>query len=137
VEFSRDGYFYAISQAPELFNGLPVFSSLFPVKKSATHLQKVRKGQILRIPEGRRITLQRNQSLEYVWLIFSDVALPALDNVEPGMVQDSTVSRKIFDFIRPLRDREPLTEIDMTLNRTLIRSTDSVVVQRINLTNMR
>lgn len=137
VEFSRDGYFYAISQAPELFNGLPVFSSLFPVKKTAGYLPKVRKGQIIRIPEGRRITLQRNQSLEYVWLIFSDVALPALDNVEPGMVQDSTVSRKIFDFIRPLRDREPLTEIDTTLNRTLIRSTDSVVVQRINLTNIR
>lgn len=137
VEFSQSGYFYAISQASELFNGLPVYSSLYPTARTKTLLPRVDKGMKLRLPEGRRITFQKNQTMEYVWLIFSQVSLPAMENIEPGMVQDSTISRKIFDFLKPMRDRDPMTEIDPTLNRTLVRSTDSVVVQRIDITNIR
>lgn len=137
IEFAQDGYFYAVSQAPELFNGLPVYSSFFPATRTPGRSPKVKKGDTLKIPDGRKITFQRNQTMEYVWLIFSQVSLPAMENIQPGMVQDSTISRKIFDFIKPLRDREPMAEIDPTLNRTLVRSTDSVVVQRIDITNMR
>lgn len=131
IEFAQDGYFYAINQTPEASGALSFYSTLYPSSRTPGYSPKVKKSGNLKIPDGSKLSFEKGKGS--LWLIFSHVSLPALENLQPGIVNDPATAKKISAFLQPLRDRQPILEADTRLSRTEVRSADNVVVQRIDL----
>lgn len=130
VEFAQDGYFYAVDQSAKYTPNVSVYSNLFPTPGRS---QKVRKGDRVKLPSGGRYTISQGEGIPYLWLIFSPISLPAFEGIPAGHIDNPAVSRRIREFIQPLRDREPALEMARDENKISVRSSDNVVVQRIEL----
>ncbi len=132
IEFARPGYAYIVNQAPELREGLPLYSVLYPPAAPAS---AVVARQYLKIPEGDQITFAGSPGIEYIWVIFSAQPIPALAGLPPGPVTVASAAKRVFDLLKDQRPSPPRIETSDESRRTVVRSADDVVVHRLELSH--
>ncbi len=135
AEFGRNGYFYAINQAPELRNGLPLYVALFPSLYTAKGSPQVKEGHYLKLPENDRFQFTEGAGSEYVWLIFSTEPLSVFAGLKPGVVKEESRVRRLMEFFETHKDREPMLQTDEHARRTVVLSDEPISVFRIVLTH--
>lgn len=117
------GYLYILNEGPRDGSTVPEYSILFPRSKENSGSPLLAAEQHIVIPEEPDwFQFDEQQGVERLWLIFSEDAVPELENVRRfasketmGVIADMTQNKLIQDFLRTHSANKPEYEKGDTL----------------------
>jgi serine/threonine protein kinase len=122
------GYLYILNEGPREGSTVPEYTILFPSPSANNGSPRLAAGQQVPIPEPPHwFQFDTQQGVERLWLVFSEDAVPELENVRRfasketrGVIADMTQNKQIQDFLttnsatRPALEKgESLTTLTM------------------------
>ena len=134
----QSGYLYILNEGPRAGSNVPEYNIMFPSETANNGSPFLAADQHIQIPEGSWWEFDDQQGVERLWLIFSEDALPELENVRRfaskqtrGVIADMTQNKLIHDFLTTHSASKP--EVDKGETLTTLKTPGKLLLYPVRL----